>query len=75
MLESFTETRSTAEATEACTSAGSTYAIAENNLDRYVTGLNKVDSIMIVGNSQNPWDFDVQPDADFADQVKFFYQI
>lgn len=60
MLESFTETRSIAEATEACTSLAS-YAMAENALN--------VPDISSTTGTQNPWDFDVQPDADFADQV------
>lgn len=63
MLESFTETRSTAEATEACTSIGPLNPMAES-----VQG---AADLMISSTTgvQNPWDFDVQPDDDFADQV------
>lgn len=63
MLESFTETRSTAEATEACTSFTPLNAMAES-----VQGA--ADSMIFSTTGvQNPWDFDVQPDDDFADQV------
>lgn len=58
MLESFTEMRSTAESIE---TGASYYASTSNGVDHHHFDY-----------SPNPWDFDIQPDVEFSDQVPFF---
>uniref|UniRef100_A0A1I7SGH9 DUF3444 domain-containing protein n=1 Tax=Bursaphelenchus xylophilus TaxID=6326 RepID=A0A1I7SGH9_BURXY len=72
MLESFTETRSTAEASEPYNA--NRYA-EQHGTDSIVTSLNPVSSnaINMFGNTsyalQNPWDYEVLPQGDFIGQV------
>jgi len=62
VLESFTETRSTAEATEACSSTGSR---------RYDTPQALASDLLPSASPViSPWDFDIQPDANFTNQTK-----
>jgi hypothetical protein len=67
-LESFTETRSTSETAEAHTEGFSTI---ENYIDIGPNCTNVVATQNITfAPAQNPWDYEVLPDREFADSVK-----
>ncbi|CAD5218636.1 unnamed protein product [Bursaphelenchus okinawaensis] len=70
ILESFTETRSTAEATEPYNA--SRYA-EQHGTESIVTSLNPVSSTTLGNTSyalQNPWDYEIMPQSDFVGQTK-----
>jgi hypothetical protein len=64
-LESFTETRSTADATEPC---GMSQMIESQGIDSIrMPGSSHGGS----GNVRNPWDYEVLPNSEFVGQVRF----
>jgi len=87
-LESFTETRSTADAVQPSSStmsnssalvrirsfeeSGSTVDISTNSLTSKINNPTVTKTLFSADFGHNPWDFDVKPDDDFVNQVLKF---
>uniref|UniRef100_A0A915NT75 Protein SSUH2-like protein n=1 Tax=Meloidogyne floridensis TaxID=298350 RepID=A0A915NT75_9BILA len=86
VLESFTETRSTADAVQPSSStmsnssalvrirsfeeSGSTVDISTNSLTSKINNPTVTKTLFSADFGHNPWDFDVKPDDDFVNQIK-----